>query len=292
MIRLLITRARCSAILVLSAVTAMVTTAVFAQGNDFVVGELRVDVSEVYSSGDYGVLLLANGQPAEGGGYTVGWLGLDLAEYTGELYSAQFSQVGLLTNESGLYWFVYAEPGVTCLRGDSVPGWGTCNGRPCGCQGDANDLVALGSFHWVELVTYGQGYWIARVHTSSQVGYDVAKIWSDSPRIYRASSTSEEVYSDPQDPFLHASFYHWHPQYMVWGSGFQEWPESAGGQRSFIWVTDLNGQTDFCPDHYGADPNMWGDERAWYAGSGGQRCSWLLFPSAHAYLPAVLKNYP
>ena len=33
-----------------------------------------------------------------------------------------------------------------------------------GCKGDAGDLVTLGPIHLVELVTYGQGNWIARVY--------------------------------------------------------------------------------------------------------------------------------
>jgi hypothetical protein len=78
---------------------------------------------------------------------------------------------------------------------------------------------------------------------------------------------------------------------MVAGTGFREWPTSSGGNDSYIYVTDLNGQNTFCPQHYGATPNILGDERLWFAGTGGQLCSWLLFPSVHAYLPEVKGNY-
>ncbi len=273
---------------------ALVATAVvaIAGGNDFMVGELRVDLSEVNSAGDYRVLLLANDKPSSGSpDYTAAWIGLDLAQYNGQPFSAQFSQVGLLARDDGIHWFVYAEPGVTCMRGEEY--WGTCNGRSCGCLGTVGDIVSQSTWHHVELVTYGQGYWIARVYPAgSEIGWDVAQIWSTSTRIYRAQSTMEEAYTTSQDPYLIGRFYYWHPEYIVPGSGFRDWPESAGGQRSNIYATDLNGQNTFCPDHYGVDPNWVGNERAWYAGTSGQQCSWLLFPSAHAYIPAVLKNYP
>lgn len=268
------------------AMSFLMVGAAIAQGNDFVVGELRVDLSEVYDSKDYRVLLLANDKPNASGGMTVAWLGLDLAQYNGQLYSAQFSQVGLYTDNVGLYWFVYAEPGVTCLRGTTQ--FGTCmGGRPCGCIGTSSDIVSLGTWHWVELVTYGQGYWIARVYDTNTNAYDVALIWSTSPRIYFAQSTTEEAYTVAQDPFLTASFYHWHPQYMQWGTGWQEWPRSRGNivSNSTIWVSPSS----ICPSHYGATPNMFGDERSWYAGTGGQTCFWLLFPPIRIYLPLILK---
>ena len=257
--------------------TAIISV-VLAQGNDWVAGDLRVDSGEIYGARDYRVSLLTDAAPATAGGYTAAYLGLDLALFDGTPYSAQFTQVGLLTDEGGIRWFVYAEPGVTCLLGS--PEWGTR-----GCLGDPNHLVAFGSWHRVELVTYGPGQWIARVYDDGGTGYDVAIIWSDGTRIYFAESATEEAYSVSPDPFLQASFYHWHPQLKI-GSVFQEWPESVGGNNSTILVWPAS----ICPDHYGASPNWTGDERAWFAGTGGQVCSWLLFPSVHVYLPAVLKN--
>jgi hypothetical protein len=257
-----------------------------AAGNDFVYGELRVNLGEIYNAKDYQVWLNATALPSGGyPDYTTAWLGVELAQYNGQPYSAQFSQVGLLTKSDGIRWFVYAEPGVTCLRGAQA--WGNR-----GCQGSVGDLVSLGNWHKVELVTYQQGFWIARVYTSNNVGYDVAQIWSTSSRIYRAGSVTEEAYGVAQDPYLTASFYHWHPQYMIPGSGFKDWHESDSGGTSKIYVTDLNSQNTFCPQHYGIRPNFYNDERAWYAGSGGEQCWWLLFPSAHIYLPLVIQDAP
>jgi hypothetical protein len=264
-------------------VLTIVSTNSTAAGNDFVYGELRVDLSEVYWAEDYRVWLSATAKPNSGfPDFTTAWFGVELAPFNGQPFSAQFSQVGIITNSLGVRWFVYAEPGVNCLRGSSA--WGNL-----GCQGNIGDLISLGPFHEVELVTYGQGYWIARVYNQYGTGYDVAQILSGSVRIYRAGSVTEEGYSTPQDPYLTASFYHWHPQYMFWGS-FQDWPPSEDGHISYIHATDINGQNTFCPQHYGADPNQWNDERAWFAGTGGQQCWWGLFPPDHIYLPLVMKN--
>jgi len=242
----------------LLALTLFITSTaaiVFAQeGYDFVVGDLRVDLSEVYYARDYKVHLLANDKPTSGedGDFTAAWLGVFLAEYIpGQPGSGLFSQVGLKTDKNGIYWFVYSEAGVTCDRGRQPD--------PEHCYGAYGDLVALGSWHQVELVKYTQNnYWIARVYDSGGTAYDVARIWSDSNRIYLARSDTEQGYFESSDPYLTASFYHWHPQYMKWGTGWQEWPESSGDNCNSIWTEAINGP-DLCPAHYGADPYWTGD---------------------------------
>ncbi|MFQ5853835.1 MAG: hypothetical protein ACE5JU_25025 [Candidatus Binatia bacterium] len=87
-----------------------------AAGNDFVITELRVDLAEVNEARDYTHWALAADQPNNGGGYTTGWLGLDLDQFDGTLYSAQFAQVGLMTDEMGVRWFVYGEAGDGVYR--------------------------------------------------------------------------------------------------------------------------------------------------------------------------------
>lgn len=270
-------------------ITVVITIAIASvksvlAGSDFVWAELRIDLFDIVYALDYRVLLAANGKPSNGyPDYTSGWLGVYLGQFNGQPYSAQFTQVGLLTKSNGIRWFVYAEPGITCLRGQ--PAWGTL-----GCEGSVNDLVQIGSWHSVELVTYNQGFWIARVYESNGVAHDVAKIWSNSLTIYRAGSVTEEAYAVGQDPHLLASFYHWHPQYLKGGVGWQEWPKSDGS-NSHIYVTDLNGQNSFCPQYYGANPNYGNDEHAWYAGMGGLQCFWLLFPTHYYdYLPLILNE--
>lgn len=282
----------CLAVLALCAMSAVMGSIIYAD-NDFVVADLRTDLTEVNQAWDYRVNLMAYDSPSSPGGYTTTWLGVDLDEFIpGVPFSAQFTQVGLMTDaQNDVYWFVYAEPGVECLEGD--PAWQTsCPNPPCGCVGDPYELVSLNTWHWVELVTYEQGYWIARVYEADGYAHDVAKIWSSNTQIWDADVAMEEAYSNPPDPYLSASFYHWHPQWLLWGTGFQEWPESINTHKSTISAFDQDGNNTFCPDHYGATPNWLGDPRAWYAGTGGHLCNWVLFPGYHDYLPIVLRNYP
>lgn len=261
--------------------TATSSSSTFAD-NDLLTGALRVDLSQVYNAKDYMVTLLANGTPNawDFGGYTAAWLGVFLAPYNGQAFSGQFSQVGLLTNNEGIHWFVYAEPGVTCLLGAT---WL----ETLGCIGNAGDLVSVAAWHNVELVTYpGDGFWTARVYESDGItSHDVARIASSSTRIYVAQSTSEEAYNNwAWDPFFNAQFYHWHPRYMVPYQGFQDWP-SSDGNNSTIYMN----RSGFCPNAYGMTPNFSNHEHAWFAGTGGQQCSWLLFPSQHLYTPSLQK---
>jgi hypothetical protein len=275
-------------LLALTLCTISTVAIVFAQeGYDFVIGDLRVDLSEVYSARDYKVHLWADDKPSSGmeGDFTGAWLGVFLAEYIpGVPGSGQFSQVGLKTDKDGIRWFVYAEPGVECLRGDDPD--------PYHCYGNYGDLVALESWHQVELLKYPQDdFWIARVYNSGGTAHDVARILSNSNRIYKARSDTEQGYFESSDPYLTASFYHWHPQYMKWGTGWQEWPESSGDNCNSIWTEAINGP-DPCPDHYGADPYWTGDPRAWFAGTGGKWCDVdPLFPATYTYLPDIKANY-
>ncbi len=260
-------------------------TVVSAAGNSFIVADLRVDLPAVYQSRDYRVLLASWDKPNTGDtrNFTTAWLGVFLGQYNGQPFSGQFSQVGLQTTRSGIRWFVYAEPTVTCLEGTQPPN------DPYHCYGSYGQLVNLYQWHSVELVKYPQdNFWIARVYETDGTGHDVAKTWSASNRIYLARSDTEEGYYEDSDPHITASFYHWHPQYMDWGIGWQEWPRSTGGAgNSTIWVWPSS----ICPNYYGATPNMFGDERSWFAGTGGQVCYWLLFPSTRLYLPLILKNH-
>jgi len=267
------------------ALCVLVGTAVaVAGGNSFVIADLRVDLPAVYNARDYRTYLYAADKPSTGdpGNFATAWLGLFLAQYNGQPFSGQFAQVGPTTDQTGVRWFVYAEPDVTCLRGTQRD--------PHSCYGNYGDLVNLNEWHRYELVKYTQdNFWIARVYDINGIGYDVAKIWHTSNRIYLARSDTEEGYYESADPYITMKFYHYDPEYMQWGVGFQQWPTSTGGSGNSTISTS---PASICPDHYGAKPNVLGDERYWFAGTGGQVCSWVLFPSAHAYLPAILKNYP
>jgi len=257
-----------------------ITIAATTGGNDFMDGHLRVDLPQIYNAMDYRVMVNATAWPSNGyPNYTTGWLGVDLAPNLGH-----FTQIGLITQSSNnIHWFVWAPSAatVTCLRGGHT-GWVGIHG----CEGANGDLVSLSSWYYVELVTYpGQGNWVARV-----AGYDVAIIYDNSTTITKAYVTMEEAYTTAQDPYVLASFYFWHPQYMG-TTTWQDWTASSGGgdSDSVVIAEDYHLQNTFCPQHYGVTPNYAGSERAWYAGTGGQVCWWLLFPADHIYLPLVMK---
>ncbi len=267
--------------IILTLVACAIASAVaLASGNSFIIGDLRVDLPEVYNAHDYRVHLYANSLPPTGDmrNFATAWLGIFLGEYDGSTGSGQFSQVGLSATRNGLQWFVYAEPGVLCYRGS--------NPDPYHCYGDYNDLVSIGSWHQVRLYKgASQGYWYARVYDESGGYVTVARINNQSDRIYLARSDTEEGYYESSDPFITVQFYHWHPQYMKFGN-WTDWPESNGAGIDEIWTSPVS----ICPDHYGATPNINNNERYWYAGSGGEICTWLLFPSVHIYLPLVIKE--
>lgn len=242
-------------------------------GPDFVSADLRVDQPAVNQSGDYTTLILAGNKPnplASGSGFTAGWLGIDLAANNqtpapnGKKYPDRFTQVGLLTDSTGVRWFAWSEEGnyqpVECLRGSQL--WPNL-----GCAGNYNDLVSQDQWRKVELVTYGQGFWIARIYDQNGTGYDVAKIFSSSEQVYRVTNTTEEAYQDVvgPDPNMRAEFLFYHPKYMVWGTGFQEWSATSGNLRNFLWTWPEG----ICPNFYGA-VNY--EPRYWFAGSGGQTC--------------------
>ena len=229
-------------------------------GNDFVDTELRVDLSSVYQSRDYVHTIWVGGRPntGAGGDFTTAWLGVYLAQFNGTVYSGKFSQVGFMTDKVGVRWFVYSEAGVQCLQGN--PAYGNF-----GCMGNYGDRATVGNWQKVELVTYGQGFWIARVYDRYGNPLDVAKFLSSSLRIYRGMAVTEEGYSESADPYLLASFWHNHPQYMVWGSGFRDWPASSGGNNNYLFTSP----SAICSGHYSANLNWGGDARIWYAGSTG-----------------------
>jgi hypothetical protein len=242
----------------------------------------------VYGARDYKVYLGAmDGLPSAA--YTAGWLGLDLANNPG-LFGRQFSQIGIMMNDQGIYWFVYAESGVTCLRG-KYGWWNDIAGKYLGCYGDYYDLVSVNQYFPVELVTYQEGYWIARITDQNDIAHDLAKIWNNSVYIYSANVNMEEGYHQLQDPFLLAQFVFWHPQYYDFShQGFLDWPASMDGHNNILGATDLAGQGNFCPSNYGAIVNIGNDERNWYAGTGGNVCQWAMFPYYHVRIPIIRRN--
>jgi len=280
-------------------------------GNSFpAVVHLRVDLPEVYNAGDYRVDLLTWSQPSVGGheelDFTAAWLGVFLGDpYGPGQYPGQFTQVGFRITQDGPRWFVYAEPGVSCLRGST-----TIPGIPddgMHCYGDVGDLVNLYDWHRFELKLVEnpyppyEDYWVARVYDVNEVSYTVAHIYSSSPRIfYRACSDTEEGYWDAQDPYLTVDYYHSHPQYYS-AFGWQDWLVSTAGTVSKTeaginsvtkrWANYMFAEpSSICPTHYGIIPDFLDDPWIWHAGSYGDVCNWLI--DSHApKTPIIFKNW-
>jgi len=281
-------------------------------GNSFpAIAKLRVDLPEVYNAGQYRVLLYAEAQPGIGGhdyrDFTAAWLGVFLGDpYGPGQYPGQFTQVGFRITQDGPRWFVYAEPGVSCLRGST-----TIPGIPddgMHCYGAVGDLINRYHWHRFELKLVEnpyppyEDYWVARVYDANEVSYTVAYIYSSNPRIfYRACSDTEEGYWEAQDPYLETRYYHWHPEYYS-AFGWQDWLVSTAGTISMIgedrnpytrdWSNYMWAEPSWiCPAHYGSTPSYFSDDPwTWYAGTGGQVCNWLI--DSHApKTPIIFKNW-
>lgn len=271
----------------------MVSSLALADGNDFLDTSLRTDLPEIYSAHDFRLWLGSRDHPV--GGYptfTAAWLGIKLDNKPGT-FGQQFTQVGLKTNAYGLFWFVYAEPGVHCLRG-TPDYWNSQLGKHLGCHGDIGDIVSPDYLSIVELVVHdGDNFWTAKVYDGNGNPYDVAEIYSPYTYIYNAYATMEEGYTSSQDPYVTAAFFIYNPQYMDWQKGsFQPWPASEGNHTNSLRATDLQGINSFCPQYYGAIVNILSDPRYWFAGTTGNICNWIMFPSFPSFLPMIMKNYP
>lgn len=67
----------------MAAILTVMVFSVTLAGNSFIIGDLRVDLAEVYNARDYRVHIAANAQPTTGDrrDFTTAWLGIFLAQY-------------------------------------------------------------------------------------------------------------------------------------------------------------------------------------------------------------------
>lgn len=262
-----------SRILLLTLILVVALPVLVLGGNDFVSVELSTDDSSVTTGQylDYRHFIYAN-DASDISDFTTGWFSVDLDEFDGSTYSAQFTQVGILTRSSQAQWFVYSEATVQCLRGHYAwPVWAPYIWL--GCTGDFGDLgITPGNLAWtrVEAVTYsGQNWWILRVYDVNGVAHDVAKVFNGSKQIYRANAASEEGYGGATDPHALMDLYHYHPEYWKPGVGFRLWPEYDGvGETNHLGTYPAG----ICPGWYGAEVNVQGNSHLWRTVSGGLTC--------------------
>ncbi len=249
-------------------------------GNEIILGGLRVDQSAILTSRDYMVYLGAFQVPNQSdpsNPFTTNWLAVTNASGFNS-----FFQVGLMGSYNGspvLQWFFEAPygPTIRCLRGTYLPSINAC-------YGNAYDLVALGEFHKVELVTYdqqenGQYFWIARVVETNGNSHDVAKVYfSQAYAVTGVQVSVEEGWNDPYpDPHAAAEFIQYLPKYHT-GAGDLIWPQTnlptSDTNRSWIDIDQS-----FCPSYLSVTPNYSENEYAWLGGTSGSGvCDWILFP--------------
>jgi hypothetical protein len=83
------------------AIASIAAGTAIADGNDFAIGELRVDLDAVNNARDYQMDLLAGSGPSNSAsGYTTAWIGVELDNQPG-LFGFKFTQVGLNTDQNG-----------------------------------------------------------------------------------------------------------------------------------------------------------------------------------------------
>jgi len=100
----------------LLALTATTLSVVFASaGNDFIIGNLRVDIPEVYNSGRYRVLLYAGDRPTTGNqnDFSTGWIGVYLHELP-------YLWVLFLKHSRAIFQRFFAQPALVCLGLDGL----------------------------------------------------------------------------------------------------------------------------------------------------------------------------
>lgn len=260
-----------------------------ASGSTFLSADLRTDLPEIQTAGDFRVKIAAMSLPSEGfPSYTAGWLGIDL-DKTDSPSGPRLTQVGIMADQMGIYWFTFSQAPIRCLQGTSA-WWSDSEQRYLGCKGELNSHVSLGVFHTFELVNYGQGEWIARVFDSTDTGHDLAVITHPGETVYDVDVTFEEAYHQEEDPYLKSSFVFYRPQYNTWlpETGFADWPASQAQYKNTLYVDGASPE-EICPTHYSIKAMYQASPRAWYAGNAleGGTCLSTLF--RELYLPLTVK---
>lgn len=167
----------CATVLVL-----LTTFTLVVANNDFVEVDLKHDTSEISTAMDYRVWLKATNIPNNWyPTFSTVWLSVNLSNQPDTTFGGLFTQVGLIADSNGLSWFVYAEPyafsanGAECLQGNPYL-YNNDVHKYLGCKGNVGQYVSLNTQHLVELVTYNDGYWYARIQDANGVPHDVARI--------------------------------------------------------------------------------------------------------------------
>lgn len=213
----------------LSIVLLLIPSGGFA-GSVTLDGLRNTNSSALQNARDYSTWIYLLREPvAYPGNYGEGFLQVGIV---GSVLSDSYIEAGFRTYGNGdVRWYVrtlYGN-GIECFAGATLI---VSSGVYEECQGPSTSSGAVPNvtpFTWanVEIVTYNQGFWIVRVEAGG-VKLDVAKVFEpsnlvDIGRTYQSTRLVNAVGQTG------AGFLHWHPRYMIWGSGFYLWPGSSAG---------------------------------------------------------------
>jgi hypothetical protein len=254
--------------------------------NEFVVVDFPVSNTTVNTAGDYRIEMVAVAKPATetGSDAVINWLGL-YAGSSSPTFNA-FMHAGLYVTSDGVQWFAAAAPyqntapPVVCLAGTEV--WPNPSGLTTGCLSDVGDLgINVNTWIRLQIVTYGNGFWIVRIaNPGTQTKIDVARIYNPNTYLTVSKIVMEESWygtAPGQNPWYPANFYDVDFKYrrdFYWA----QWPSNIGGNygSNNIRENSYSG-ADVCPAHYGVNNYVQGNPYLWYMGTGGSKCSGLLY---------------
>lgn len=222
---------------------------------------LRTDLSAVSTAGDYIHYVYTAQQPTQSSGVNsiAGYMAINvpgfLAGMALEVNMSEPDDCGFMGK--CVDWELHSSVRVKCLRGIALP-----TGFDC-LSTRSDSVVAMNTWHTLEFVTYNQGFWIARIrnYSTGEVA-DIAQILDPHVTITRMDVGT--VYNDDNPPYVPATIYHWHPSYMVAGTGFQLWPASSSGHNNILVGQFLSSQE--CPLIHKASRNVTNDPRYWSLG--------------------------
>ena len=174
-------------------------------------------------------------------------------------------EVGTRTSDNDMAWYVYINDQTVewdCLRGFKIAS---------GCvQSGTDTLVGFDEWLQLELVTYGQGWWIARIRNNWDFTVsDVARIYVPSTSItyiFVETYVQEGYNNDPEDFLQTGIYWNWHPRYVK-PTGWAEWDATSGpllAEKNFI--PHFFSPSYRCPQLYNVKQNIGGDNRSWYTG--------------------------
>jgi len=252
-----------------------------AQGDTNIVTiTFPVSNNTVSSAGDYYVNIISftppnanvardarQGQADLSGNYTMNYL--ELYPETTSSTLLPFLRVGLLTTDDGVYWFASGPrehvdaPTITCYR-NSFEFWSNSQGRHTGCIGRADDLgIGFETWHRVQLVTYNDKDWVAKITNVDGYIHDVARFKAiNGKRLNLASVVMETRRTDPDsNPWVKAKYYNFDFKYR--NGGWMQWPSNIGGNYGSNKIIASN---TICPSFYGVAHNFSGQPYLWAMG--------------------------